>query len=130
MRLTNARFTATAGAVIFDEAGRVLLLKHPFRPGGSWGLPGGFLQAGEQFDAAVRRELREEVGLELDKVEVLKVRVFKRPQQIEVMFRCTARNGGSPRSVEVSEMRWFDCNDLPAALSKDQQRLIHQAKAI
>jgi ADP-ribose pyrophosphatase YjhB (NUDIX family) len=127
MRATHARFTATAGGIVFDEEKRVLLLKHRFRPGGGWGLPGGFLQAGEQPEAALRRELMEEVGLEPETVELFKVRVFARPGQIEVVFRCQARGGGSPRSVEVSEMRWFAFQDLPQSLPEDQRRLIRQA---
>jgi ADP-ribose pyrophosphatase YjhB (NUDIX family) len=129
MRLTHARFTATAGAVIFDDTGRVLLLKHRFRPGAGWGLPGGFLRAGEQPEAALRRELLEEIGLELDRVELFKVRVFTRPRQIEVVFRCHARGGGSPRSLEVSEMTWFACDELPPQLPNDQRRLVNAAAA-
>ena len=48
MRITHARFTVTAGAVIQNEQGQVLLLKHTFRAGSGWGLPGGFLEGGEQ----------------------------------------------------------------------------------
>ena len=48
MRLSHPRFAVTAGAVILDNAGRVLLLKHRFRPGTGWGMPGGFMQEGEQ----------------------------------------------------------------------------------
>jgi ADP-ribose pyrophosphatase YjhB (NUDIX family) len=113
---------------VFDEENRVLLLKHRFRPGSGWGLPGGFLHAGEQADMALRRELIEEVGLEPEAVELFKIRVFTRPRQIEVMYRCRARNGGSPKSVEVSEMRWFEVDDLPADLPEDQRRLINQAE--
>src|SRR4030095_10486012 len=65
--LTQPRFTVTAGAVISDEGGRVLLLRHVLRRGSGWGIPGGFLNAGEQPDEAVRRELCEESGLELDR---------------------------------------------------------------
>ena len=57
-RLAHPRFAVTAGAVITDARGRVLLLKHRFRPGAGWGMPGGFLERGEQPDAALRRELR------------------------------------------------------------------------
>ena len=42
MRLTHARFTVTAGGIIFNDAGEILLLKHRFRAGSGWGLPGGF----------------------------------------------------------------------------------------
>ena len=69
MRATHPRFTVTAGAIIFNNAGEILLLKHRFRAGSGWGLPGGFLEAGEQPVDALRRELREEIGLEVRDVE-------------------------------------------------------------
>ncbi|MEP6912843.1 MAG: NUDIX hydrolase, partial [bacterium] len=65
MRVSHPRFAVTAGAVITDNQGRVLLLKHRFRPGTGWGMPGGFMQEGEQPEEALRRDLREEVGLEV-----------------------------------------------------------------
>ena len=66
VRLVEPRFTVTAGAVVQDEEGRVLLLHHRYRAGSGWGIPGGFLEKGEQPEEALRRELREEVGLEVD----------------------------------------------------------------
>ena len=66
MRFTHARFTVTAGAVIFNDKGEVLLLKHRFRAGSGWGLPGGFMETDEQPIDALRRELREEIGLEVE----------------------------------------------------------------
>src|SRR5215216_2142979 len=101
MRLTNARFTVTAGGLIFNDAGEVLLLKHRFRAGSGWGLPGGFLEKGEQPLDALRRELREEIGLELEDIEVFAARSFKKPQQVEVLFRCRANGAVSPRTMEV-----------------------------
>jgi 8-oxo-dGTP diphosphatase len=55
MRLTHTRFTVTAGAIIFNQAGEILVLKHRFRAGSGWGLPGGFLERGEQPIDALRR---------------------------------------------------------------------------
>src|SRR5262245_17791774 len=84
MRATHTRFTVTAGAIIFNDAGQVLLLKHRFRAGSGWGIPGGFIEVDEQPIDAVRRELREEIGLEIDDAVVFAARSFRKPRQVEV----------------------------------------------
>ena len=127
MRLAHARFTVTAGAVIFNEQGQVLLLKHRFRPGSGWGLPGGFLEKGEQPVDALRRELREEVGLEVEDVEIFAVRSFKKPQQVEVLFRCRANGAVEPQNIEVERAEWFAIQSLPQGLPRDQRLFIERA---
>ncbi len=123
----HRRFTATAGAVIFDDNGRVLLLDHVFRPESGWGIPGGFLNRGEQPEAGLRRELREEVGLELDSVELLSTRSLHRPGQIEIYFRAKAIGAPHPRSFEIKRAEWFPLDALPEELPKDQRQLIQRA---
>jgi 8-oxo-dGTP diphosphatase len=127
MRFTNVRFTVTAGAVIFNEFGQVLLLKHLFRPGNGWGLPGGFLKTGEQPLDGLRRELEEEIGLELEQVEIFSARSFKRPRQIEILFQGYATGPAVPKSIEVEHALWFTPNDLPVGLPEDQRLLIKRA---
>jgi len=124
MRATNARFTVTAAAIVVDKQGKVLLLKHRFRPGTGWGIPGGFIEAGEQPDEAVRRELREEVGLELAGVEVVTTRAFHKPRQIEIVFRCRPKGDASPQSIEIRRASWFSIDSLPEGLPVDQRGLI------
>src|ERR1051325_3609825 len=85
--LTPPRFTVTAGVVVSDERGRVLLLRHVLRGGSGWGVPGGFVTAGEQPDEAIRREVREETGLALEGVELAFVRTHKHVRQVEIIFR-------------------------------------------
>jgi 8-oxo-dGTP diphosphatase len=52
------------GAVIKDNAGRLLLIKRGHEPGkGLWSIPGGRIEAGETDAAALMREVREETGL-------------------------------------------------------------------
>ena len=129
VRLTQARFTVTAGAVVTDGRGRVLLLRHVFRAGDGWGVPGGFLEPGEQPEEGIRRELREEAGLEVEGVRLVLVRSFRRPQQVEILFRARAPRAGDARaaSAEVSRAEWFAPDALPAGLPADQRRLIERA---
>ena len=129
---TQARFMVTAGAIVEDERGRVLLLHHVFRKGSGWGIPGGFLMKGEQPEDALRRELREEVGMEVDAAEIAFVRTLTRPRQVEVIFRCRAPAEGIPqerRSAEVDRAAWFARDSLPQGLTRDQRRLIERALA-
>lgn len=127
MRLTHARFTVTAGGLIFNDAGEILLLKHRFRAGSGWGLPGGFIEAGEQPIDALRRELCEEIGLELKDIEIFGVRSFKKPRQVEVLFRCRANASVTPRTMEVERAEWFSLQSLPDGLPRDQRLIVERA---
>jgi 8-oxo-dGTP diphosphatase len=62
------------GALIHDREGRVLLIKRRFEPNkGRWSLPGGLLETGETLLEAGRREVREEVGVEIEVEELFQV---------------------------------------------------------
>jgi mutator protein MutT len=126
MRLTQARFTVTAGALVFNDAGEVLLLKHRFRMGSGWGIPGGFLTLGEQPEEALRREPREEVGLEVERVELINARSFKKPRQVEILFRCRANADVKPQTIEIETAGWFSVQSLPTGLPRDQRLLIER----
>jgi 8-oxo-dGTP diphosphatase len=127
VRLSHPRFAVTAGAVITDAHGRVLLLKHRFRPGTGWGMPGGFLEAGEQPEEALRRELREEVGLEIEKLKLFVTRTFQRPKQVEIAFTAQAIGRPDQLSFEIQSTAWFSPDDLPKELPADQAQLIKRA---
>ena len=122
--LSHPRFSVTAGAVITDDSGRVLLLKHRFRPGSGWGIPGGYINKGEQAEEALRRELREEAGLELQDVDVLTTRTFRKPQQVEIVFVCRAVGDPQQLNYEIQKAEWFSLDQLPASLPKDQLELV------
>lgn len=120
IRATYPTFTVSAAAVIVNDEGKVLLLHHLMRPSGGWGLPGGFLDQGEQPEAAVRRELREETGIELHDLKVVHFRTIG--GHIEVMY--SARTNDEPRvlSSEIDELGWFSPDDMPDNLQSDQRR--------
>jgi 8-oxo-dGTP diphosphatase len=128
--LVQPRFAVTAGAVVTDERGRVLLLRHVLRKGSGWGIPGGFLRESEQPDEAVRREIREETRLELESAQLAFVRTLKNVRQVEIIFRGSMRSSaieGFGKSFEVDRAGWFSADELPEGLGQDQRRVIRRA---
>ncbi|MGE3401054.1 MAG: NUDIX hydrolase [Vicinamibacterales bacterium] len=62
------------GAVVVDEAGRVLLIRRRYEPlAGQWSLPGGMLEVGETLEVGVAREVAEETGLQVAVGPVIEV---------------------------------------------------------
>jgi len=74
MREFPARPVVGVGAVVLNSTGRVLLVKRAHEPlKGEWSLPGGGVEIGETLEAALRRELFEETGLDIQVGPVVEV---------------------------------------------------------
>ena len=70
--MTPAFLVGVVG-VVLNERGEILLLEHVFHRAYPWGLPGGWMDRGESSDQTLRRELREEVELEIEIGELLAI---------------------------------------------------------
>jgi 8-oxo-dGTP diphosphatase len=109
----------TVGAlVLVRRGGQVLLVRQ--RHTGAWALPGGLLARGEDADAALLREVDEELGVALDLVALgppVGVVVDPRPRRVDVLYVLDVADGTPPpsgRSPEVLETGWFEPDALPA----------------
>lgn len=124
-RRIQATFTSSAAGIITNDRGEVLLLDHVLRPKSGWGVPGGFLDKGEPAEDALRREIKEETGLDITHVELYRVRTIRR--HIEVIF--TARATGEPQvqSREIIAAKWFAVDDIPKEMSLRQHFMIRAA---
>lgn len=114
----------SVAAIITNEQGGVLLLNHVLRPASGWGIPGGFISLGEQPEAALRREIREETGLELSNISMYRVRTLKR--HVEIIFLANSVGDAAVMSREITELCWFDPDEVPAEMNLDQQFLIRK----
>jgi ADP-ribose pyrophosphatase YjhB (NUDIX family) len=104
-----------AQAVIVRD-GHVLLGRRANDPGkGRWDLPGGFLHEGEDPVDALRREVREETGLELDILEFLGT--WNEPYWDRMVLCLTwiARPAGGDEKAgdDLAELQWFPTDQRP-----------------
>jgi ADP-ribose pyrophosphatase YjhB (NUDIX family) len=106
-----------AEAVCFDGEGRILLGRRAVDPGaGLWDLPGGFLQEDEHPLAALRREVLEETGLGLDRLDFLGFWLEPYDGRIVLCLTWSAVVAGDPKAGDdLVELRWFERDALPAA---------------
>ena len=122
--LREATFLVGVTGLIQDDDGRVLLLRHRFWPAGSWGMPSGYMKRGERLEDAVRRELREETGLESEIDRLLQVNSGFR-LRVEAAFAGRVV-GGELRldPGEILEARWFALYELPTGLLNGHRAII------
>lgn len=108
------------GALIFDNH-RVLLVERAKEPlKGWWSLPGGILETGERLEEGIRREVREETGLEIDRLTFFEIfeRIMRdregRPEYHYVLvdYLCKPCGGELRPASDVSGAAWVGREDL------------------
>lgn len=125
----HARFLVAVTAICRRD-GRVLLLRHRFWPERfPWGLPAGHARRGEDVCAAIRREVREEVALELEEVRVVGVRSGLHLRiEVHLEARAPGPAAPAPDGREVLEAGFFDPGALPSGLLPSHRRLIEESR--
>jgi 8-oxo-dGTP pyrophosphatase MutT (NUDIX family) len=151
-----------AVAVVIDDSTsppEILLVEHSYRRKGAWGLPGGALEsipgnptrprndvsADDVLEATLRREVWEELGIDITAIRLLRVDAIPYvveepgPYRLDFYFRCAPQHGFAelrhglssgqikPRSPEIKEMRFVPMNDLAKYdLYSADFRFLHQ----
>ena len=111
-RLRQAKFTAGVVGVVFNPAGEVLIVEHVFHPYTPWGLPGGWVDRGEDPAYTIQREIHEELALAVTVGPVLTVKVDL-GNHIDLAYLCYPTGSIGKLSSELLDYRWSAPADLP-----------------
>ena len=102
-----------AGAIVEMDGG-IVLIQRDIEPGyGKWTFPGGFVERGERAEAAARREMLEESGLEIEVGEIIGLYTYDGQVPAIAVFAAEV-TGGEPTPLdETMDIRSFPRDGLP-----------------
>jgi ADP-ribose pyrophosphatase YjhB (NUDIX family) len=138
----SRRIVPCVGAVILDNQNRVLLVKHVPEKGGFWAnryiCPGGRLEYGEPLEVGVKREIREETGLEIDILYWVRpmermIRDADNQLKEHVVYLdvvAKVKQGKFKPASDVGEGNWFSKQELMTIreqIHEDTQELLKEA---
>jgi ADP-ribose pyrophosphatase YjhB (NUDIX family) len=123
----HRRFLVGVNGVGVEPDGRVVLARHRF---GSpqWRMLGGFIGREESLQDALRREIREETGLEVEVGPVLEANTGHRWARVEIVYAYRIVGGRVALTGEVQEIRAFPPTQLPEVRA-DQRGLVERHAA-
>jgi mutator protein MutT len=115
------------GALIINDKNEVLLIKRSTTSRtapGTWSRPGGEVEFGETLEDAVKREVKEEVGIEVQPLQLLKVSndidLAEKKHWIAIGY-LVKYISGIPKNMEPEkhdEVKWFSLNSLPENINQ------------
>lgn len=112
----SPRHSVSVAAAIVNDAGQVLAIRR--RDNGHWEPPGGVLELDETIEDGLRREVREETGLEIE-IERL-TGVYKNMPRgiIALVFRCHVAGGEAAPTTEAEQVGWISPTLLAGHMSE------------
>lgn len=118
--MNSEKYIGIGTGIMILKDNKILLGKRVGNFLGTWSMPGGKLDFGEDLGACAIRELLEETGLKAKNLQFISLSDNKDSEShfITVGFLCTEFDG-TPTTLEphkITEWTWFDLNDLPSPL--------------
>ena len=139
VRLFAPKNNVGAVAAIFNDSGQVLLVEHTFRPDHPWGLPGGWIERGENPVHAIQREIKEELNLTILVKKLLLCDTQgaddepTTPPSLGLAYYCRLETNSlslpSTNSYEILSVAWVMPDAIEWPLARLQQRAIIMGKA-
>ena len=125
-RWCMVRSAPVTGVVVHDADERRVLLarraRDPFR--GAWEIPGGFVDAGEHPADTARREVREELGVELTITALVGIYAVESRHSgplLGLTYAGTITGEPDPDPAEVTDWRWFPIDAVPYTMAGDHR---------
>lgn len=121
---TQPRFLVGVVGLGIDPDGRVILARHRFGAP-QWRLLGGYLHPRERVEDALRREIREETGLEIEVGPLLEVDTGFRWRHVDLVYTYRVASGTARLDEELIALERFAPDDLPA-MRADQRWVVER----
>jgi NAD+ diphosphatase len=105
--------------VLIRKGKEILLARSPNFPPDMYSLIAGFVEPGESAEAAVIREIREEVGIEVKNITYFGTQAWPFPNSLMIGFTAEYDSGDiRPDGFEIEDAKWFSVENLPVLPGK------------
>ncbi len=116
---------------VLIENGRILLINRAKEPDlGKWAIPGGRIEENETAEECLKREFKEETGLDVEPVKLIGIYSDPKrdPRKIIGAAYIVKRIGGEIKAGDdAGEAKWFGIEELPAELAFDHREILKDA---